>query len=93
MKKLLAIVVLGFLFSCSEDSSNNDKILMGAKVYSNICSGCHDSENAPNLTANTLKLSEIVYKVTYGGYSMPSFENTLSEKEIENVAYYIYRQK
>ena len=43
----------------------------------------------PNLTSSTLELSEIVDKVTYGESMMPSFENILTEYEIEAVAYYI----
>ena len=93
MRKLLMIAVIGFLFSCSEDNSTNNKISMGAKVFSNTCSSCHDSGMGPNLNFNTLELSDIVHKVTYGESGMPSFRNSLSDKEIEDVAYYIYSLK
>jgi len=46
---------------------------------------------APDLTYNELKLSEITHQVKNGGNGMPSFKDTLSEKEIEDVAYYIYK--
>jgi len=35
MTKLLGILVLGFLLACSDDSSTNNKISLGSKVYSN----------------------------------------------------------
>jgi mono/diheme cytochrome c family protein len=48
---------------------------------------------APNSSFYTLELSEIIYKVIYGGEGMPSFKNTLTTNEIEAVAYYIYKTK
>ena len=93
MKKLLAILALGFLSACSDDSSTSNKISLGSKVYSNICSSCHETGMAPNSSFYTLELSEIVYKVIYGGEGMPSFKNTLTTNEIEAVAYYIYKTK
>jgi|TARA_B100000929_G_scaffold221180_1_gene177637 mono/diheme cytochrome c family protein len=93
MKKLLGIVVLGLLIGCSDDSSTSNKISLGSEVYYNFCSSCHDTGMGPNLDFNTLKFSEIVYKVTYGGGGMPSFKNILTENEIETVAYYIFKTK
>ena len=93
MKKLLAIVILGFLIGCSDDSSTSNKISLGSEVYSNVCSSCHEGGIASNLTFSTLELSEIVDKVTYGESMMPSFENILTEDEIEAVAYYIFEKK
>ncbi len=74
IKKLLGIVVLGFLIGCSDDSSTSNKISPGSEVYSNVCSSCHEGGMGPNLTSSTLELSEIVDKVTYGESMMPSFE-------------------
>ena len=93
MKKVLWIMVLGFLIGCSDDSSTSNKISLGSEVYSNVCSNCHEGGMGPNLTFSTLELSEIVDKVTYGESSMPSFEHVLTEDEIEAVAYYIFEKK
>ena len=93
MKKLLGILLLGFLIGCSDESYTSNKISLGSEVYYNICSSCHDKGIGPNLDFSTLKLSEIVYKITYGGEGMPSFKNTLTENEIEAVAYYIFKIK
>ena len=92
MKKFLWIVLLFFLFSCSENNANSIKISSGEKIYSNNCIGCHDSGMLPNLTFNTLELSQIISIVKYGRYGgiMPSYENVLSAEEIENVSYYIF---
>jgi mono/diheme cytochrome c family protein len=89
MKKLLGIVVLGFLIGCGDDSSTSNKISLGSEVYYNFCSSCHDTGMGPNF--NTQKFSEIVYRVRHGGGGMPSFKNILSENEIESVAYYIFK--
>ena len=93
MKKFLGILVLGFLSSCSDDNSTSNKISLGSKVYSNVCSSCHETGRAPNSSFYTLELSDIVDKVIYGGEGMPSFKNTLTTNEIEAVAYYIYKMK
>jgi len=91
-KKILKILVLGFLINCSDDSSTDNKISLGSEVYNNVCSSCHDLGMGPELNSSKLKFSEIVYKVTYGGQGgMPSFKNTLTENEIESVAYYILK--
>ena len=91
MRKLLGIVILGFLFSCSENNSNNTKILLGEKVYSDKCISCHDSGMTPDLNSYKLELSEIISQVKNGGNGMPSFKDILSKNEIEGVAYYIYK--
>ena len=90
MKKLLGIVVLGFLIGCSDDSSTSNKISLGSEVYSNVCSSCHEGGVGPSLTFSTLELSEIIDKVTYGGSMMPPFVNRLTEDQVEAVAYYIF---
>ena len=92
-KKILKILVLGFLIGCSDDSSTDNKISLGLEVYNNVCSSCHDLGMGPELSSSKLKFSEIVYKVTYGGGGMPSFKNILTENEIETVAYYIFKTK
>tara|TARA_B100000427_G_C15236431_1_gene475768 strand:+ start:324 stop:605 length:282 start_codon:yes stop_codon:yes gene_type:complete len=91
MKKNLWIIFLTFLFGCSENNSNSEKISLGKKIYSNNCISCHDSGMAPDLSSHKLKLSEIIDLIKKGGYGMPSFKDTLSKKEIEDVAYYIYK--
>jgi mono/diheme cytochrome c family protein len=91
MKKVILIFVMGFLFSCSENKTNTDKILSGKKIYSNNCASCHESGMLPNLSLHRLELFEVILRIKYGNGIMPSYEGTLSEKEIEDVAYYIYK--
>jgi len=91
MKKILWIIFLGFLFSCSENNSDGRKISLGKKIYSNNCASCHDSGMGPDLTFHNLKLSNIISQIKNGGDGMPSFKDILSETEIENVGYYIYK--
>jgi len=91
MRKILEILVLVFLISCSDQNSSSKKISLGSEVYNNICSSCHDKGMGPDLDSTTLKFSEIVYKITYGGEGMPSFKDTLTENEIDAVTYYILK--
>ena len=39
----------------------------------------------------TFSILNIISQIKNGGYGMPSFKDELSETEIENVAYYIYK--
>ena len=90
MKNLLKILILGFLSSCSNDSN---KISLGSKVYSNVCSSCHETGKATNFAYSKLKISDIVQKVTYGEKGMHSFKDVLTNDQIDAVAYYIYKKK
>ena len=91
MKKVIFIFVMVFFFSCSENKNKNDKILAGKKIYSNNCVSCHESGMLPDLSLHRLELSEVISRVKYGNGIMPSYEGTLSKKEIEDVSYYIYK--
>ena len=94
MKNYFVILFFGFLLSCSENNSDNNKLLLGDKIYSKNCIGCHEQGGAaPNLTYTTLELSGIIAIVKYGRNSMPAFKSILSENEIEDISYYIYKQK
>tara|TARA_Y100000996_G_C22176518_1_gene500897 strand:- start:185 stop:457 length:273 start_codon:yes stop_codon:yes gene_type:complete len=90
MKNLFGILIIGFLSGCSDD---NNKILMGSKVYSNVCSSCHETGKAKNFAYNKLKLDEIIKSVTHGNQGMHSFKNVLTFEQIDAVAYYIYKKK
>lgn len=91
MEKIVSILILVFLFSCDERKNNSDKISSGKKIYSDNCISCHESGMHPDLSFHRLELSEIIFKVKYGSGMMPSYEYKLSAKEIENVAYYLYK--
>ena len=94
MKNYFVILFFGFLLSCSENNSDNNKLLLGDKIYSKNCIGCHELGGAaPNLTYHTLELSEIIATVKHGKSSMPAYKGILSENEIEDVSHYIYKQK
>ena len=94
MKNYFVILFFGFLHSCGENNSDSNKLLLGEKVYSKNCIGCHELRGAaPNLTYHTLELSGIIATVKYGKSSMPAYKGIISENEIEDVSYYIYKQK
>jgi cytochrome c6 len=68
----------------------------GREVFLANCGTCHTLEDAgttgsigPNLDASSPPLELVVERVTNGQGVMPSFEGTLSEQEIADVAAYV----
>ena len=69
----------------------------GKEVFSAAgCGNCHTLEEAgssgtvgPNLDDLDLDFAQVVEQVREGGGGMPSFEDDLSETEIENVAAFV----
>ncbi|MFD2446969.1 PQQ-binding-like beta-propeller repeat protein [Bacillus sp. CGMCC 1.16607] len=64
------------------------------KVYKNNCLACHGAgggggHNGPNLQNTKMDRDAVIKQVKNGGGQMPSFKDTLSEKEIEAVADYV----
>ena len=95
-KILLILVITTFTTSVFSD----DKMELGLEVFNNKaqCSACHvlkaaDSHGqvGPNLDQLKPQLERVIYTVTNGIGVMPSFEETLTSKEIEAVAYYVFR--
>ena len=75
-------------------------MLLGLEIYNNKaqCGVCHtlqaagsDGQIGPNLDLLKPQINQIILAVTNGISVMPAYEGTLTEKEIEAVAYYIYK--
>ena len=75
-------------------------MLLGLEIYNNKaqCGVCHtlqaagsDGQIGPNLDLLKPQINQIILAVTNGVSVMPAYEGTLTEKEIEAVAYYIYK--
>ena len=73
---------------------------LGLSVYNDKaqCGTCHtlkaansNGEIGPNLDLLKPQINQIILAVTNGVSVMPAYEGTLTEKEIEAVAYYIYK--
>lgn len=91
MPKVLYILFLCFLFSCS---SNIDK---GAKsLYKSYCVTCHGitgdlkTNGAIDLKLSSLTLDERIVVIKKGRNIMPSFESTLSQDEIKKIAEFTF---
>jgi mono/diheme cytochrome c family protein len=71
----------------------------GAQIFTTAgCSGCHTLAAAkatgqvgPNLDNLKPSAATVRHQVTNGGGAMPSFNNTLSTKQIDAVAAYVAR--
>ncbi|MBF2072953.1 MAG: c-type cytochrome [Synechococcales cyanobacterium C42_A2020_086] len=105
MKKLFAILCLGFLLTSvlfsrpafAADLSN------GAKVFSANCAACHVGGGNLVNAAKTLKkadlekyemasLDAIKTQITQGKNAMPAFGGRLNANQIEDVAAYVLSQ-
>ena len=97
MKKILLILFFLLFFN---KALSEDKMLLGLEIYNNKahCGVCHtlqaagsDGQIATNLYLLKPQINQIILAVTNGISVMPAYEGTLTEKEIEAVAYYIYK--
>ena len=97
MKKILLILFFLLFFN---KALSEDKMLLGLEIYNNKaqCGVCHtlqasgsDGQIGPNLDLLKPQINQIILAVTNGISVMPAYEGTLTEKEIEAVAYYIYK--
>ncbi|WP_010647926.1 PQQ-binding-like beta-propeller repeat protein [Oceanobacillus massiliensis] len=77
-------------------SSSEGQTESGSAIYEANCLACHGTEganghNGPNLQTSSIAPDKdaVMKRVKEGGESMPSFEGTLTEQEIDDVAAYI----
>jgi alcohol dehydrogenase (cytochrome c) len=65
----------------------------GEQLFQDNCSGCHGLDgrgaNGGPTLANQTEREAVVEQVRNGGGGMPSFEGTLSDQEIQDVAAYV----
>ena len=68
----------------------------GLSVYTNSCIACHGNQganghNGPNLQDSKFaeNRENVIERITNGGTSMPSFQDTLTQEEIDAVADYV----
>ena len=94
-KKILFLFFLIFSSSVFAD----DVMDLGLEVYNNKaqCGVCHtlaaagsSGQIGPSLDVLKPQIEQIILTVTNGIGVMPSFEDTLSNEEIESVAYYVF---
>ena len=95
-KKILFL----FFFTFSNLAFADDKMVLGLEVYNDKaqCGTCHtlkaagSKENVgPNLDQLKPTMDQIIYVVVNGIGVMPPWEGTLTEEEIEAVAYYVFK--
>ena len=98
MKKIYLFSYLILFFSNSLIAQADSVMKLGLEVYNNKaqCGVCHilqtaDSEGqiGPNLDQLKPQEGQIISVVTNGIGVMPAFEGTLTDEEIEAVAYYV----
>ena len=94
-KKLFILVLLFF----SKISFADEKMILGLDIYNNkaACGTCHTLQSTessgdigPNLDMLKPQIAQIINAVTNGIGVMPPWEDILTPKEIEAVAYYVF---
>ena len=97
MKKIILIFVL-FLF-CKNVLADT-KMKLGLDIYNNkaMCGTCHTLQEAgssgeigPNLDMLKPQIAQIINAVTNGIGVMPPWDGILTYKEIEAVAYFVFK--
>ena len=96
MKKKIFISVLFFF---QKISFADEKMILGLDIYNNkaACGTCHTLQTAessgdirPNPDMLKPGIEQIINAVTNGIGVMPPWEDVLTPKEIEAVAYYVF---
>ena len=92
MKSLICTTVLPLccvaLFSCASLDTAEHYATAGEKLYAENCYGCHRE------AATLDEPKEFIHKtIHYGGKVMPSFEESLSETEHQQIIDYILKQR
>ena len=79
-----------------ETTTTEETTAVGREVFVSNCGSCHTLSDAgttggigPNLDEISLSTDEVEAQVRAGGGGMPSFEDTLSDEEIQEVAAYV----
>ena len=97
MKKIL-LILIPLIFATLVYA--NDKMELGLEVFNNKarCGACHALQAAgskdgigPNLDQLKPQKEILITTVANGIGVMPSFEDILTKKEIEAVAYYVFK--
>jgi mono/diheme cytochrome c family protein len=89
-----------FLLFFSKISFADEKMILGLEVYNNkaMCGTCHTLKSAesngeigPSLDILKPQISQVINAVTNGIGVMPAWEGILTPKEIESVAYFVFK--
>ena len=97
MKKIL-LILIPLIFATLVYA--NDKMELGLEVFNNKarCGACHALQAAgtkgdigPDLDQLKPQKEILITTVTNGIGVMPAFEDILTKKEIEAVAYYVFK--
>tara|TARA_B100000029_G_C17534686_1_gene944448 strand:- start:1347 stop:1658 length:312 start_codon:yes stop_codon:yes gene_type:complete len=97
-KKKIFIILITMIFYTSAYA--DDKMILGLEIFNNKaqCGTCHvlkaagsNGQIGPNLDQIKPQENQIILAVKNGIGVMPSWEGTLTEEEIEAVAYYVFK--
>jgi len=92
MKTLISTAAVSLccvtLYSCASINTGEHYATTGEKLYAENCYGCHRE------AATLDEPKEFIHKtIHYGGKVMPSFEESLSEAEHQQIIDYILSQR
>jgi mono/diheme cytochrome c family protein len=92
MKTLISTAAVSLccaaLYSCASINTGEHYATTGEKLYAENCYGCHRE------AATLDEPKEFIHKtIHHGGKVMPSFEDSLSEAEHQQIIDYILKQR
>ena len=104
---LVSFMMLIYIYGISETKSSNFRkaeptaatLASGNEIYQNYCQNCHGKDGtlglsgAANLKESGLHLEQIKEIIKKGKNAMVSYENILSEEQIQLVAEYVQHLK
>lgn len=97
--KILLICITVFCFSCSNSKKNKTTFSNGKEVFLSRCSICHGEDGkkglggASDLTISNLDSVAFFQIINNGRRGMPSFKNTITNKEKDFLFRYLKELK
>jgi len=96
---LRLFVLTFFVYQCGNSASVESSKQTGKQLFDRYCSSCHGGDGkkmqlgATNLATSSIERTEQFDVIRYGRKGMPSFQQILTENELELVSAFTYSLK
>ncbi len=91
---ILAVVIILIVWGCGSETSSNEGLSSGTKIYTLYCTQCHGNNGslqlngASNFLTSKLTLEERIDVITEGRKTMLPYKDQLTPAQIKAVATY-----